>query len=274
MGKYGLIGQSISNSLSPQIHSAIFKSLNLDATYELFEINDFDKEIRALLSSSYDGFNVTIPYKQSIIAYLNKLDQSAIDAGAVNTIKKESAGWVGYNTDGGGFLASVKGKINTDDRLLLMGTGGAAFGIASALIADGFQTLTCVGRSSVALEPLLSHLEKRFSIAPKSLLYKDVQMDQYNVIINATSVGMTGSDQELPIDLGGVSPAHVVVDIVYKPRLTPLIKIAEEKGAKTIGGIHMLCAQALASESIWQDCQYEYRDFEKQLLEVTKAVGL
>lgn len=274
MGKYGLIGQQISNSLSPQIHKSIFKKLHLNATYDLFQLDDFDREIEALLASQYDGFNVTIPFKLSIIPYLNQLDDSALLAGAVNTIKKETIGWVGYNTDGVGFMASLKGRVTPEQKVLLMGTGGAAFGIASALLSKGFKSITCVGRSQVALEPIASHLKMHFDIAPHYSVYEEVRLDQFDVIINATSVGMQGSNQALMLDFSGLTPNQMVVDIVYKPRVTPLLKIAEDKGASTIGGIHMLCAQALASESIWQNCSYEYSDFETLLLEATKVVGL
>jgi shikimate dehydrogenase len=274
MGKYGLIGQRISNSLSPHIHKAIFERLQLDATYELFELNDFDSDIQHLLSSQYDGYNVTIPFKQSIIPFLNELDPSALMAGAVNTIKKEAAGWVGYNTDGDGFIASLKGKVKVDHRILLMGTGGASFGIASSLLAKGYNLLTCVGRSQKGIEPLVCHLKKNFDMELNTLVYSEVKLQDYDVIINATSVGMQGSEQAFLMDFSSLTPDHLVVDIVYKPSVTPLLKIADEKGARTIGGIHMLCAQALAAESIWQGDHYDYGNFEDLLLEVTKAVGL
>jgi len=105
------------------------------------------------------------------------------------------------------------------------------------------------------------------------LIYSQVNLGHYQVIINATSVGMSGADQESLIDLGSINSKHLVVDIVYKPRVTPLLQTAQRQGARTIGGIHMLCAQALAAESIWQGTDFVYSDFEESLITATAEVS-
>ncbi len=252
MNAYGLIGQSIYNSLSPKIHSKIFELYSLDACYTLHSIEDFESEISLLLSGQEKGYNITIPFKQKIIPYLARLDSSAIYAGAVNTIKREAEGWVGYNTDGEGFITSVRHYMTPGNAVLLMGTGGAAFGIASALVQNGFVDLTCAGRSKVGHDALKAHLETYFQVTPKQIPYSDINPGFYDVIINATSVGMEGADQEHLFDYTQIKASHVVVDIVYKPEVTPLIGAARLLGAVTVGGHPMLCAQALASEQIWQ----------------------
>lgn len=267
MKRYGLIGRSINNSLSPQIHTSIMRKLGIEGSYQLLEWDQTKENVQGLRNIGLDGFNVTIPYKQWILPYLDELDCTAKLAGAVNTVLREGDKWKGYNTDGDGFVSTVAPYIDTDFRIAVMGTGGAAFGIVSALVHHGYCNLTSIGRSLESTDLLKQHLKAELFFILPTATYDALHPENYDVIINCTSVGMTGADQNPLFDYTKILPRHTVVDIVYKPRLTPLLITAREKGARIIGGLDMLMAQAVIAQGIWQNRHLEFQTFRVSILE-------
>ena len=222
-GNYGLIGRKLGHSYSPQIHSIIG-----DYKYSLFEMEEEDVEV-FLKKKDFDAINVTIPYKKTVMPFLDRIDEDALKIGSVNTIVKEKDGSLtGYNTDYYGFSYMLK-KGNIDvkgKKVLVLGTGGASVTVQSVIRDLGAKEITVASRTS---EPHYDQLEP----------YYDSQ-----VIINTTPVGMYPNNLETLLDLDNFTCLEGVADVIYNPERTQIILDAQKKGIKTISGLYMLAAQA------------------------------
>jgi len=253
-----LLGDPVEGSLSPIIHNAAFRSLKMPAIYVAVRtlsdyLGDMVNGIRAL---GIKGFNVTIPHKVTVMDLLDELDNSASSVEAVNTVKNKRGKLVGFNTDGLGALqaltdelGSVKGK-----RVLLLGAGGAARAIAYALAGEGCEVkvanrtpsraeaLASIVRKNLGHEIQVLSLEKR----ELAKTIKDVE-----ILINATSVGMRPHDDSALVTSDILHREVTVMDIVYKPLETKLLREAKKAGCRTINGLNMLVNQAAMSFKIW-----------------------
>lgn len=239
MKKYGLLGRTLSHSFSRRYFNEKFTRENTIADYTNFEIENIS-QVRELLDSDLSGFNVTIPYKQQIIPYLDKLDTVAQKVGSVNTLKKINRYWVGYNTDVIGFKESLL-ELDLpfdlkDSRSLIFGTGGASLAILYVL--EKFQSkCTIVSRSKG---------DHNYS------QLKDVSLSNYDLIINTTPIGMYPNiDETLDINMDQFRKGQLVYDLIYNPQKTLLLGHAEERGATIMNGERMLELQAEASWDIW-----------------------
>ncbi len=202
------------------------------------------------------GFNVTIPYKKSIIEYLDALAPEAKVMGAVNTVKNHNGKFIGYNTDGGGFLQTFyDSNIDIKDKnFLLIGAGGAAYAIANALAMNGVKSIVIANRTfenNILLQKKINSINSNILTKVMDLSLKGIDKESINIIINATSIGMYPLENMAPLELNGFSPDTIVYDIVYKPFETQLIRDAKAKGFKTFNGISMLLNQAIFSQNIW-----------------------
>jgi shikimate dehydrogenase len=239
--KYGLIGFPLGHSLSPLIHGEIFKRTGLAAEYSLFEIAPGELSGKHDFLSSLDGFNVTIPHKESVIAYCDKLDPGA-ECGAVNCVKNK----IGYNTDVCGFMKSVEALgASLSSRILLLGYGGAGKMVAHCIKQAGGE-LTVATRQNI------------IDIA-----------GEYDLLINSTPVGMYPNTDASPIDFGKLS-AEYVLDLIYNPAETKLLALARASGAKTMNGMMMLVWQAIKSHEIW----YGGKVSDTAAAEIIRAVEL
>lgn len=255
---YCLIGKPIDKSLSPIIHNNIFNILNKNNTYLAFNIEE-DKlktTLDGFKAIDVQGFNVTIPYKKSIIKYLDALTPKAKVMGAVNTVKNHNGKLIGYNTDGDGALQTFyDNDIDIKDKnILLIGSGGAAYGIASALAMKDVKGIYIANRTlenSILLQKKISSINSNILTKVTDLSLKDIEKESIHIIINATSIGMYPLENMVPIELNGFSLNTIVYDIVYKPLETPLIKDAKSKGFQTFNGISMLINQGIFSQNIW-----------------------
>ena len=277
MNTYGLIGKSLKHSFSQLFFEAKFKKEALtDCQYRLFELSDIT-DLAQLLASEHDlcGFNVTIPYKKSILPYLDELSPEAVAIGAVNVVKrvkevqgvnevkgvkevqevkgvnevqevKEVKGvngvWLkGYNTDAEGFALSLEG-VELPERALVLGTGGAASAVSFVLRQRGIPFLQ-VSRTS----------------GRGDLTYGEVTEEvlrEYRFIINCTPVGTLGEQQRLlPLPYEALTPAHFLYDLVYNPEVTPFLEKGKQYGARTQNGLRMLHLQAEAAWRIWRDLE-------------------
>lgn len=255
---YCLIGKPIDNSLSPIIHNNIFKSLNQNSIYLAFNIEEknLPTALNGFKSIGVGGFNVTIPYKKSIIKYLDDITYEAKIIGAVNTVKNENGRLIGYNTDGDGFLQSFYDN-NIDIKhknILLLGAGGAAYAIGATLAMKEVRSINIINRN---IENAIS-LQKKIKSINNKVITNLINYDLNNldrkcidIIINATSVGMYPMENMSPIELSGFSENTIVYDIVYKPQNTKLIIDAKSRGFKTFNGMSMLLNQAVLSQNIW-----------------------
>jgi shikimate dehydrogenase len=245
---YGLIGKSLIHSFSPGYFQAKFEKEKIsNCDYKLFQLNSIN-EFQSFIENNPDlaGLNVTIPYKQSIIKYLDRVDFHAERIGAVNTIKIDTIGGkrvlTGFNTDFLGFTDSLKPLIHDlNKNALILGTGGS-----SAAIAYALQKLN-INYLFVSRNPKNSN----------EIDYKELNEDvitSHNLIINTTPLGMfpdISGKPEIPYQY--ITSNHILFDLVYNPEETMFLKIGQKQGAKTKNGFEMLGIQAEYSWKIWND---------------------
>jgi shikimate dehydrogenase len=239
MKKYGLIGKSLGHSFSPAFFKTYFEEHQIEASYELIPIEDITP-IESVLSNAYNGLNVTIPYKEEIIPYLDEIDAEARAIGAVNTIVFKDGKSIGFNTDAFGFQQSIKPFLTFEhERALILGTGGSSKAVAHVLKNLGIQV------------NFLSRKEQGPNIYPYSQV-NEAMLGACKLIVNCTPVGMFPHTDACPLALiDGIGPSHLVVDLIYNPDETLLLKEAKSRGAATLNGMPMLKAQALKSWELW-----------------------
>ena len=236
---YGLIGKNIDYSFSKEFFTNKFKKEKLDCTYINFDIKEIEDLKKIINGNDISGLNVTIPYKERIINYLDFVSPIAKEIGAVNTISFNNGVLSGYNTDYLGFYDSIKKEISQNTKALILGTGGASKAIAYALKLLNVEYL----------------FVSRFTNNKNHILYKELDkkiIDKYNLIINCSPIGTYPKITEIPkIPISLITNKHIVYDLIYNPVKSELLKQSEEKGAKVINGYQMLKNQAKESWKIW-----------------------
>ena len=270
MGKsFAVIGDPIDHSLSPNIHSAAFRELNLDSSYIGYRIPKGELEIgvEGLKKIKINGFNVTIPHKIEMMKYLDKMDESCSIIGAVNTVVNNEGVLKGYNTDMDGFLEPLKKReISIESKkILLIGAGGAARAIVAGMTKERARSLDIVNRTIENAKNLSEFAEKiGLNTNIKKIEEADQNIEKYDVIINSTSLGL--KNESSPISFEGVNEKTIVYDIVYAPMNTDFIKKAKEKNLEVIYGYEMLLGQATRAFEIWHGMKAPYNAMKKALL--------
>ena len=266
---FAVIGDPIDHSLSPNIHSAAFRELNLESSYIAYRIpkDELKEGIEGLKKIQISGFNVTIPHKVEMVKYVDKIDESCSLTGAVNTVENNDGILKGYNTDTDGFLDPFKKReIRIKGaKILLLGAGGAARAIVAGLGKEKAGEITIANRTmQKAVE--LSELSKKIGLDSSPTKIEEVgeSAKNYDIIINATSVGL--KNEQSPISLETVRKDTVVYDIVYMPMNTDFIKRARQKGARIIFGYEMLLGQAVRAFEIWHGMKAPYSAMKRALL--------
>ncbi|WP_197914076.1 shikimate dehydrogenase [Listeria sp. PSOL-1] len=251
MKKYAVIGNPIHHSLSPIIHNRLIQELSLDAHYDAIQIDPerFDAEITRLKQSDISGFNVTVPFKERIIPYLDEIHGLAKSCYAVNTVVRENNRWHGYNTDGDGYFEALMDiyKIHPNDKILIIGAGGASKGIYLTLKKRSLARIDVTNRTiQRAKEMLISREDSALSIAEA-----EARLSEYSIIIQTTSIGLIETKDQLPLSLKNLSADTLVSDIIYNPFETRFLKVAREKGAKTQNGLSMFIGQGALAFKYW-----------------------
>ena len=238
MRKYGIIGKPLEHSYSARYFTEKFMREGIDASYRLYEINDLSNI--ATLMHELHGFNVTYPYKQTIIPHLSAIDSVAAHIGAVNVVCQGK----GYNTDWIGFRQSILPHLTQgDQRALVLGTGGVSKAVQYALQQMGID-YTLVSRREVRGE--------RREVIGYGELTKEV-MDAHAIVVNCTPLGMYPDVESLPdIPYQHLTVKHLLYDCVYNPACTAFLRKGQEHGARTVNGLDMLYAQADAAWEIWR----------------------
>ena len=236
MRHYGIIGYPLHHSFSAKYFSEKFEREGIEAEYSLYPIGMEDLRLKIEdLFHRLDGMNVTMPYKQTIIPYLDRLDETAEAVGAVNVVHKR----VGYNTDCIGFMESIKPLLRDSDRkALVLGTGGASKAV-------------CYGPKQLGIAPTLVSRTPKDGMIGYSDLTEGV-MAEHTIIVNCTPLGMvpdTESYPPIPYEL--ISAQHLLFDCIYNPEETVFLRKGRAQGAKTQNGIEMLYGQAKAAWKIW-----------------------
>lgn len=241
MIKLGLIGKSLSHSFSKSFFEDYFQENKIEGTYDNIELSDIE-DVKHILNDNYQGFNVTIPYKETIIPFLDEVDELAQSIGAVNVVYKKDNRWIGSNTDAYGFAQSIKPFLAFQhERAIIFGTGGASKAIAYHLNSIGIDVIY------VSREPIG---ENQFS-------YDEVNnymLDACKLLVNCTPVGTYPNVEDcidIPFDF--LTPEHLVVDLIYNPSETAFLHKAENKQAMILNGSSMLKHQALKAWSIWSE---------------------
>jgi len=238
MKKFAVIGDPIAHSLSPILHREIYRQLGFEAEFEKIHITS--ENLRSFMGSNkLHGFNVTIPHKQSIIPFLDELEESAQTIGAVNCIHHGK----GFNTDWIGFLKAMEfNNVDlTGKDCAIVGAGGAARAVAFGLVKASVNSISIFNRTESKAHQLLNWV--------KSILPDNSPQENPDIIVNCTSLGMWPDTESMPeIE---IQKGQILADTIYNPLETKLLKTGKKLSVKTVGGLDMFINQGLASADIW-----------------------
>lgn len=241
MKRFGLIGYPLTHSFSKKYFSDKFqRELIAECTYENFPLTTIEEFPALIISQQLNGLNVTIPYKELVIPYLQQLDETAREIGAVNTIKISGGKTKGFNTDVYGFMQSIMKLLEPHhNRALILGTGGSSKAVSYGLKKMGIE----------------NHFVSRNPEGGEEISYNELDREairQYKIIINTTPLGMFPNvDDCPPISYEHITSSHLLFDLIYNPEETLFLKKAKEQHAKTRNGLEMLQLQAEESWRIW-----------------------
>lgn len=261
----GVIGWPVAHSLSPIMQNSAFIELGLQSwSYLLMPVPKYPyirikEAILGLRALGFRGANVTVPYKEAVVPYMDQLGDSARAIGAVNTIAIDASSRLcGHNTDAAGFINDLKERhiYTSSMNVLLLGAGGSARAIAYGLLDYGCKSLTIANRTKYKADELAQNMRSLFADTPifaEVLLIDNIRaMPFFDLIINCTSLGMADSIEQMPWDEKvAFLKNQIVYDLIYKPEQSALLKKAEADGAQAINGLGMLIHQGALSFTIW-----------------------
>lgn len=271
---FGLIGERLEHSFSPIIHSIIFKEINLEGYYHLFEVDrqDLKRAVLGLNALGARGVNVTIPYKVEIMKYVHDISHEAEKIGAINTLSFKENNILGYNTDYFGFgIMLDKFKVDVKNReAVILGTGGAAKSVLQYLLDNNIRDVTIVSRDiNAKREKFLDY---------RVISYDDIKrIGQQDIIINITPCGMYPKTNDSPVNGEDISKFNTAIDLIYNPMETLFLKHAKSYGLKVLNGLYMLVGQAIKAQELWNDVEIneEIIDsiYSRTLQNIKKIVG-
>ena len=254
-----VVANPIKHSISPFIHNSAFEATNTNGVYLAWEVDaaELAETVANIRRYQMYGINLSMPYKEQVIPYLDQLSEEACLIGAVNTVVNREGTLIGYNTDGKGFFKSLPSFKISRKRLVLLGAGGAAKAILAQAILDGVSQISVFVRSSSIekTRPYLEKIKNATGFRVDLFALEDVQdlqdsITQADLLVNATSVGMDGSSQPIPTSI--VLPEKLMVaDVIYQPFETPFLKWARNQGNQSINGLGMLLYQAAEAFELW-----------------------
>jgi shikimate dehydrogenase len=246
---YGVLGSPVRHSLSPAVHNAAFEAMGVNGAYLAFQTKDLSGALAGAKALSFGGLSITLPFKSAVISLLDLLDPLAERIGAVNTIRNEAGKLVGYNTDGYGALKALETVTGlSGKRCLLVGAGGAARAIGYVLRRRGIE-IVVANRSTDKGKSLANFLGGRF------IPLAEANCGGWDLLVQTTSVGMFPSTDQLPISPETLRKGMVVMDVVYNPLKTKLLRLAEKKGCMTVSGLEMFIYQAAEQFRLWTDLE-------------------
>jgi len=247
MKKYLVIGNPIEHSLSPKLHNHWFEKNNINAIYNKKQINENDIKdiISELRNEKIDGINVTVPFKQSIIPFVDELSAEANNAQSVNTIYKENNKVLGHNTDISGFELAIKKKSYDikGKKIFILGAGGVVPSIILGLKKMGADKIILSNRTKKKAEQLKK-------IFPNLEIVNWGEIPEFNMIINATSLGLNKED-EIKLDYAGLGSNKLFYDVIYNPKQTKFLSRAKQFGNQTENGKMMFIYQAHQAFTLW-----------------------
>lgn len=242
MKKYGVVGKNINYSMSPKIFKYLFKRFNIDANYEIINIENITQVIP--MFRQFSGLNITVPFKTEVLKYVTDVDSICNRINACNTLVIDNGNITAYNTDSIGFYQAYKQELREDSKIILIGAGGAAKAIYHQLKYKNLDvTVTNRTISNIDFTNNFISLEK----ASK-------QLEKFDIIINATNFSDTNN---IPINISKLKESAVIIDVVYSPRITKLIEYGINKNLTTFNGLRMLVFQAIKAFELWFDNKYK-----------------
>lgn len=284
---YGIIGNPVGHSFSPAMHNAAFNTIGLNCVYVPFCVQPADiyKAIEGMKALGIGGANVTVPYKETVIPFLDRLTGDAVACGAVNTITNKNGFLTGHNTDGGGFTRDLVESLGYDPAqgpALVIGAGGSARAVISALAQNGCPAIAVVNRTMERAERLAGALHDATGIALRVFPWDSENRElvafsrEASLLVNCTPAGMLNSGVDFPLPPGVPGKGQLAYDLVYNPPRTPFIKRAENNGATVAGGLGMLLYQGALSFETWTGHPAPVEVMRRELLkqaELTFKVG-
>lgn len=253
---FAVIGDPIGHSLSPIMHGKWLKENHLDHHYHAFKVTapDLKEAVDGFKALGVKGFNVTIPHKLAIMPFLDEIDEEARTLGAVNTVINENGKLIGTNTDGLGFIQSVKEhgfNLFPEKKVLIIGAGGAARAVGLALSKHQKVSVDFTNRSKGKADALAKEVSGYQESRSLSIADAARRLSDYGMIIQATPVGMSGVSDELPISIEALKAGTECVDLIYKPLETRFLAEAKAKGGHTMNGLSMLIHQGAIAFQFW-----------------------
>jgi shikimate dehydrogenase len=255
----GILGDPVAHSRSPGMHNAAFGALGLDWVYVPFHVrpDGLADAVAGLKALGARGFNVTVPHKEAVVPLLDDLSPEAAAIGAVNTVLISGDRVVGHNTDGEGFSRALHEAHRFRagrSRALILGAGGSARAVGDQLAREGIPSIRISNRTESKAQALAEHLSRHHpdcevKVLPWTPLDHRAAINWAELIVNTTSVGLKAGDPS-PIDTNGISPGHIVVDVVYGPE-TALMRACRSLRARCLDGLPMLLHQGALAFTLW-----------------------
>jgi shikimate dehydrogenase len=282
---FGIFGHPLSHTLSPAMHEAAFHELGIDAHYIVLELipEAFKKLMARASALSLSGFNVTVPYKETVMKYLDKVRPEARAIGAVNTVFKQGKRWVGTNTDMEGFLMALTkdgGFRPSGKKAVILGAGGAARAVVYGLSREGIREILIADCFPEKARKIAHDMKKifkpvRYCAAPAGTSEVKEALQKADVIINATPIGLKPQDPRL-VPEGWIPEGRVkkvlFMDLIYNPAMTPFLRAAKKKGHGTLNGLGMLLYQGARALEHWTGKKAPVRVMRRALLQAQFSI--
>ncbi|MDH4163180.1 MAG: shikimate dehydrogenase [Nitrospirota bacterium] len=254
---YGIFGHPVEHTFSPGMHNSAFRKLGLNACYVPFAVRpeSLGDAARSIIPLGLRGLNITVPHKQNVIPYLDELTEDAKLIGAVNTIEVKGGRLIGHNTDGRGFIRSLRLETGISPKgksVLILGAGGASRAVSFSLALAGARNIALYDVDRKKANALAKDIRSRAGAACSAVDRDSLSEAAYgaHIIVNATPLGLKKGDP-LPLPREVINKTHLVCDLVYNPARTALLKTAATRGASTLQGIGMLLYQGVIAFEIW-----------------------
>ncbi|CCK80155.1 shikimate dehydrogenase [Desulfobacula toluolica] len=256
---YCIFGKPVTHSKSPLIHNACFQKHHMNSVYLAFEIDEISDGVKAMRTLNIKGASVTIPFKESIMKYLDEIDEEALSIGAVNTVVNRNGKLIGYNTDYKAAVSPLRPFCIMNKKVCIIGAGGAAQAVAYGIHKEKGK-LVIINRNKERGKKLASKYNAEF-ISMDKMNQTEINKDAINktgiinadIIINTTSIGMSPDIETCAFPSTLLDSRMIVMDIVYTPLKTKLLSIAQSKGCTTIDGLSMFLHQGAAQFKLWTD---------------------
>ncbi len=275
MDHYGLLGYPLRHTMSPPIHKRLFElAENFEAEYTLKEIPPEELEDSIPDLMTMNGFNITIPHKISIVKYLDELDASAERYDSVNCVSYRNGSHIGYNTDCDGFLRALEADgVKLGGSVLQCGCGGVGRMMAIEAVRAGADiTLSLLPGFEETAAPVRQYAEENGIDAKITVLHPDEISGKFDMLINASPVGMYPNTDACPVSEDVIAGCGYVFDAIYNPEVTKLIGTARRHGIKASGGMAMLVWQAVVAHEYWEGSVYDRSDIDALIADMHKLM--